>query len=86
MKLGTFARITLVSAALLTAAGTFVVAQTAPLAPVEWDRRALDRLDRNVRRLENLQLRINVESQIKRGNQARANQVLGSARQCDEKA
>ncbi|MFN5210706.1 tol-pal system protein, partial [Brevundimonas sp.] len=52
MKLGTFARITLVSAALLTAAGTFVVAQTAPLAPVEWDRRALDRLDRNVRRLE----------------------------------
>ncbi|WP_430455994.1 hypothetical protein [Rheinheimera sp.] len=38
------------------------------------------------RRLENLQLRINVESQIKRGNQARANQLLGSARQCYEKA
>lgn len=52
MKLGMTARIALVSAALLTAAGTFVVAQTAPLAPVEWDRRALDRLDRNVRRLE----------------------------------
>lgn len=38
------------------------------------------------RRLESLQLRINVESQIKRGNQARANQLLGSARQCYEKA
>lgn len=38
------------------------------------------------RRLENLQLRINVESQIKRGNQARANNLLGSARQCYEKA
>jgi len=52
MKFGMTARIALVSAALMTAAGTFVVAQTAPLAPVEWDRRALDRLDRNVRRLE----------------------------------
>ncbi len=38
------------------------------------------------RRLENLQLRINVESQIKRGNQARNGQMLGSARQCYEKA
>lgn len=38
------------------------------------------------RRLENLQLRINVESQIKRGNQARSNHMLGSARQCYEKA
>jgi len=38
------------------------------------------------RRLENLQLRINVESQIKRGNQARSGQMLGSARQCYEKA
>lgn len=38
------------------------------------------------RRLENLQLRINVESQIKRGNQARSSQMLGSARQCYEKA
>lgn len=38
------------------------------------------------RRLENLQLRINVESQIKRGNQARSNHMLGSARQCFEKA
>jgi len=52
MKLGMTARIALVSAALLTAAGTFVVAQTAPMEPVQWDRRALDRLDRNVRRLE----------------------------------
>ncbi|MDF3125622.1 hypothetical protein [Rheinheimera sp. 1928-s] len=38
------------------------------------------------RRLEMLQLRINVESQIKRGNQARAGNMLGSARQCYEKA
>ncbi len=38
------------------------------------------------RRLENLQLRINVESQVKRGNQARSGQMLGSARQCYEKA
>lgn len=38
------------------------------------------------RRLENLQLRINVESQIKRGNMARSNHMLGSARQCYEKA
>lgn len=32
-------------------AGT-VVAQTAPLEPVQWDKRRLDQLDRNVRRLE----------------------------------
>ncbi|RVT49183.1 hypothetical protein EMM73_00855 [Rheinheimera sediminis] len=38
------------------------------------------------RRLEMLQLRINVESQIKRGNQARSGNMLGSARQCYEKA
>ncbi len=38
------------------------------------------------RRLESLQLRINVESQIKRGNQAKSNHMLGSARQCYEKA
>jgi hypothetical protein len=38
------------------------------------------------RRLESLQLRINVESQIKRGNQAKSNHMLGSARQCFEKA
>lgn len=38
------------------------------------------------KRLENLQLRINVESQIKRGNQARTNNMLGSARQYYEKA
>jgi hypothetical protein len=38
------------------------------------------------KRLEVLQLRINVESQIKRGNQARTNNMLGSARQYFEKA
>lgn len=38
------------------------------------------------RRLEVLLLRINVESQIKRGNQARTNNMLGSARQYFEKA
>ncbi len=38
------------------------------------------------RRLENLQLRINVESQIKRGNQARNNNLLGSSRQYYERA
>lgn len=38
------------------------------------------------RRLEMLQLRINVESQVKRGNQARSGNMLGSARQCYEKA
>lgn len=38
------------------------------------------------RRLEALQLRINVESQIKRGTQARINSMLGSARQYFEKA
>ncbi|MFC0633450.1 tetratricopeptide repeat protein [Brevundimonas balnearis] len=41
-----------VSSAALAVAGTVVIAQTAPLEPVQWDRRALDRLDRNVRRLE----------------------------------
>ena len=38
------------------------------------------------KRLEVLQLRINVESQVKRGNQARTNNMLGSARQYFEKA
>jgi hypothetical protein len=38
------------------------------------------------KRLEVLQLRINVESQIKRGNQARSNNMLGSSRQYFEKA
>lgn len=36
----------------LVAGGTVVVAQTAPLEPIQWDRRRLDQLDRNVRRLE----------------------------------
>lgn len=38
------------------------------------------------RRLESLQLRINVESQIKRGMKARGSEMLGSARQYFEKA
>ncbi|MDP4537817.1 hypothetical protein Q3O60_16660 [Alkalimonas collagenimarina] len=38
------------------------------------------------RRLEGLQLRINVESQIKRGMKARGSEMLGSARQYFEKA
>lgn len=45
--------------ALVTALGvvviagtTTVVAQTTPLEPVQWDKRRLDQLDRNVRRLE----------------------------------
>ncbi|MDP3803381.1 tol-pal system YbgF family protein [Brevundimonas sp.] len=36
----------------LIAGTTAVVAQTAPLEPVQWDKRRLDQLDRNVRRLE----------------------------------
>lgn len=45
--------------AILTAVGiafiigtTAVVAQTTPMEPVQWDKRRLDQLDRNVRRLE----------------------------------
>lgn len=36
----------------LIAGTTTVVAQTAPMEPIQWDRRSLERLDRNVRRLE----------------------------------
>lgn len=36
----------------LVAGTTTVVAQTAPVEPIQWDRRSLERLDRNVRRLE----------------------------------
>lgn len=36
----------------LIAGTTAVVAQTAPLEPIQWDRRRLEQLDRNVRRLE----------------------------------
>lgn len=36
----------------LIAGTTVVVAQTAPLEPIQWDKRRLDQLDRNVRRLE----------------------------------
>ncbi|WP_298744795.1 tol-pal system protein [uncultured Brevundimonas sp.] len=36
----------------LIAGTTTVVAQTAPMEPIQWDKRRLDRLDRNIRRLE----------------------------------
>jgi len=36
----------------LIAGTTTVVAQTAPLEPIQWDKRRLEQLDRNVRRLE----------------------------------
>lgn len=36
----------------LIAGTTTVVAQNAPMEPVQWDKRRLDQLDRNVRRLE----------------------------------
>ena len=36
----------------LIAGTTTVVAQTTPLEPVQWDKRRLEQLDRNVRRLE----------------------------------
>jgi len=36
----------------LIAGTTTVVAQTVPLEPVQWDKRRLEQLDRNVRRLE----------------------------------
>ena len=37
---------------ILIAGTTTVVAQTQPMEPIQWDRRSLERLDRNVRRLE----------------------------------
>ncbi|MFN3669856.1 MAG: tol-pal system protein [Brevundimonas sp.] len=37
---------------ILIAGTTTVVAQTTPMEPVQWDKRRLDQLDRNVRRLE----------------------------------
>jgi len=36
----------------LVGGGAVAVAQTAPLEPIQWDRRRLEQLDRNVRRLE----------------------------------
>jgi TolA-binding protein len=36
----------------LIAGTTTVVAQTTPMEPIQWDKRRLDQLDRNVRRLE----------------------------------
>ena len=36
----------------LIAGTTTVVAQTAPMEPIQWDKRRLEQLDRNVRRLE----------------------------------
>jgi TolA-binding protein len=43
-------------------AGT-VVAQTAPLEPIQWDKRRLDQLDRNVRRLERAVTQRNADGQ-----------------------
>lgn len=37
---------------ILIAGTTTVVAQTAPMEPIQWDKRRLEQLDRNVRRLE----------------------------------
>lgn len=37
---------------ILIAGTTTVVAQTTPMEPIQWDKRRLDQLDRNVRRLE----------------------------------
>lgn len=42
----------LAAAAAMTVGATLVVAQNPTPEPIQWDRRALDRLDRNVRRLE----------------------------------
>ncbi len=36
----------------LIAGTTTVVAQTQPMEPIQWDKRRLDQLDRNVRRIE----------------------------------
>lgn len=36
----------------MIAGTTTVVAQTVPMEPIQWDKRRLDQLDRNVRRLE----------------------------------
>ncbi len=44
--------VTAVLGVILIAGTTTVVAQTAPLEPIQWDKRRLDQLDRNVRRLE----------------------------------
>jgi TolA-binding protein len=44
--------VTAVFGVVLIAGTTTVVAQTAPLQPVQWDTRRLEQLDRNVRRLE----------------------------------
>ncbi|HZW16532.1 MAG TPA: tol-pal system protein [Brevundimonas sp.] len=47
----------------LIAGTTTVVAQTAPMEPIQWDRRSLERLDRNVRRLERALLQRNAAGQ-----------------------
>ena len=46
------ALILLGTAVLMTVGTTVVIAQTAPMEPIQWDRRRLEQLDRNVRRLE----------------------------------
>lgn len=46
------ARSVVLTAVGLTLIGGTVVAQTVPMEPIQWDKRRLDQLDRNVRRLE----------------------------------
>jgi len=48
---------------ILIAGTTTVVAQTTPLEPVQWDKRRLDQLDRNVRRLERARTQRNAAGQ-----------------------
>lgn len=48
----TFSKSAALTAIGLTLIGGAVVAQVAPMEPVQWDKRRLDQLDRNVRRLE----------------------------------
>ncbi|WP_292034486.1 MULTISPECIES: tol-pal system protein [unclassified Brevundimonas] len=48
----TFSKSAAMTAIGLTLIGGAVVAQVAPMEPVQWDKRRLDQLDRNVRRLE----------------------------------
>lgn len=45
-------RNTILTAVGVALIGGVVVAQTTPLEPIQWDKRRLDQLDRNVRRLE----------------------------------
>ena len=60
----------------LIAGTTTVVAQTAPMEPIQWDKRRLEQLDRNVRRLERAVTQRNAAGQRKgqRIEQSKANQ------------